>query len=217
MSSCRNDYSPDDLKVVQCYLCKQYGHLCCVEFVDSDPREVFCYNCAQPGHTGLGCAKTRGDYTADASPSVCYICHEEGHFARGCTKKTQSARKLHKLSTLQTFDKENKRFRASKSVPRDFGKEPRKKKKVFEERWNMTPVRSKGGWIVDDPGDLPRKKLRAKKYTSPSIPLKRSQRNYSSGFSGNSPSSHGCKKWKSYTGTPGSRPRAKTNYGDFST
>ncbi|KAJ8498262.1 hypothetical protein OPV22_008814 [Ensete ventricosum] len=154
MSSCRNDYSPDDLKETQCYVCTKYGHLCCVNFKDSCPIEIFCYNCAQPGHNGLGCAKPRGENISLASPTLCYICHEEGHFARGCTKRTKSARKMGESSTSRTFDNKNRRYRGTKSVPRDFGKGQRKKNLLYEERWNMTTGQSKikGGWIVDDPG-----------------------------------------------------------------
>ncbi|XP_020270591.1 uncharacterized protein LOC109845729 [Asparagus officinalis] len=86
MLSCKNDYAPEDLKEIQCYVCKNFGHLCCVDFVDNSPREVSCYNCSQTGHTGLGCAKRRGEMTdVSTSSTVCFKCGEEGHFARGCT------------------------------------------------------------------------------------------------------------------------------------
>lgn len=38
---------------IQCYICKSFGHLCCINFVDTSPREVACYRSAQLGHTGL--------------------------------------------------------------------------------------------------------------------------------------------------------------------
>ncbi|XP_050870615.1 cold shock protein 1 isoform X2 [Lathyrus oleraceus] len=53
MFSCRNDYSPDDLKEIQCYLCKTFGHLCCVNTADAILGEISCYKCGQMGHTGL--------------------------------------------------------------------------------------------------------------------------------------------------------------------
>ncbi|TKY45855.1 Cellular nucleic acid-binding protein like [Spatholobus suberectus] len=40
MFSCRNDYSVDDLKEVQCYVCKRLGHLCCVN-TDDATQEKF--------------------------------------------------------------------------------------------------------------------------------------------------------------------------------
>ncbi|MBA0694335.1 hypothetical protein Goari_004646, partial [Gossypium aridum] len=53
MFSCRNDYSQDDIKEIQCYICKSFGHICFINFVDTSPREVSCYRCGQLGHTGL--------------------------------------------------------------------------------------------------------------------------------------------------------------------
>ncbi|CAL9064799.1 unnamed protein product [Musa banksii] len=84
-------------------------------------------------------------------------------------------------STPRTFDNKNRSSRGTKSVPRDFGKGQRKKNLLYEERWNMTTGKSKikGGWIVDDPGDLPRKKFRAHDYASPMTSRKKSHRNYS--------------------------------------
>ncbi|XP_040964828.1 cellular nucleic acid-binding protein homolog isoform X1 [Gossypium hirsutum] len=38
---------------IQCYICKSFGHICCINFVDTSPREVSCYRCGQLGHTGL--------------------------------------------------------------------------------------------------------------------------------------------------------------------
>lgn len=38
---------------IQCYICKNFGHLCCVNFVDTSASEVSCYRCGQLGHTGL--------------------------------------------------------------------------------------------------------------------------------------------------------------------
>ncbi|KAK3205533.1 hypothetical protein Dsin_019579 [Dipteronia sinensis] len=85
MFSCRNDYSLDDLKEVQCYICKSFGHLCCVDVGDPGPREVSCFKCGQLGHTGLACNRSRGETNTDtASPSSCYRCGEAGHFAREC-------------------------------------------------------------------------------------------------------------------------------------
>eukprot|EP00261_Vitis_vinifera_P036148 XP_019077391.1 PREDICTED: uncharacterized protein LOC100252970 isoform X2 [Vitis vinifera] len=51
MLFCRNEYSSDDLKEIQCYVCKRYGHLCCVDFPDI-PRQASCYKCGHYGHLG---------------------------------------------------------------------------------------------------------------------------------------------------------------------
>lgn len=37
---------------IQCYVCKKFGHLCCVNST-SDTSVVSCYKCGQTGHTGL--------------------------------------------------------------------------------------------------------------------------------------------------------------------
>lgn len=41
------------MQEIQCYICKEFGHLCCVDSVDTDPCEVSCYKCGRLGHTGL--------------------------------------------------------------------------------------------------------------------------------------------------------------------
>ncbi|GLT69603.1 hypothetical protein SLA2020_417410 [Shorea laevis] len=93
MFYCSNDYSHDDLKEIQCYVCKSFGHLCCANFVDTSPREVSCYRCGQLGHTGLSCGKSHGgtmEATGIVSPSLCYKCGEQGHFARECTNSSKA-------------------------------------------------------------------------------------------------------------------------------
>ncbi|CAJ2651400.1 unnamed protein product [Trifolium pratense] len=85
MFSCRNDYSPDDLKEIQCYVCKTFGHLCCVNTADVILGEISCYKCGQMGHTGLACSRLQGETTGAATPTLCYRCGEGGHFARECT------------------------------------------------------------------------------------------------------------------------------------
>ncbi|KAB2048281.1 hypothetical protein ES319_A13G103600v1, partial [Gossypium barbadense] len=100
MFSCRNDYSQDDIKVsscsleIQCYICKSFGHICCINFVDTSPREVSCYRCGQLGHTGLSYGGSLGETketTDNRSPSLCYKCGEGGHFAHECTTGTASS------------------------------------------------------------------------------------------------------------------------------
>ncbi|XP_022869307.1 cold shock domain-containing protein 3-like isoform X4 [Olea europaea var. sylvestris] len=86
MFACRNDYSHDDLKEMQCYICQKFGHLCCVNYTDPTPRELSCYRCGLLGHTGLACTGSRGDTTTGSSNS-CYRCGEVGHSARECTFK----------------------------------------------------------------------------------------------------------------------------------
>ncbi|XWS42868.1 hypothetical protein CRYUN_Cryun16bG0051600 [Craigia yunnanensis] len=119
MFSCRNDYSHDDLKEMQCYICKKFGHLCCVNFVDTSSREVSCYRCAQQGHTGLSCGKSRGETketTDNGSPSLCYRCGEGGHFARECTTGTASSGLCYKCGEGGHFARECTTGTASSSL-----------------------------------------------------------------------------------------------------
>ncbi|XP_020881331.1 cellular nucleic acid-binding protein-like isoform X2 [Arabidopsis lyrata subsp. lyrata] len=53
MILCKYEYSKEDLKDIQCYVCKSFGHLCCVEPDNSPSWAVSCYRCGQLGHTGL--------------------------------------------------------------------------------------------------------------------------------------------------------------------
>lgn len=85
---------------IQCYICKSFGHICCINFVDTSPREVSCYRCGQLGHTGLnsifmqsygGSLGETKETTDNRSPSLCYKCGEGGHFAHECTTGTASS------------------------------------------------------------------------------------------------------------------------------
>ncbi|KAJ4963148.1 hypothetical protein NE237_023087 [Protea cynaroides] len=170
MFSCRNDYSPDDLKEIQCYTCKNFGHFCCTGFIDTGPRLVSCYNCGQSGHTGLGCAKSRGETSGAWSPTVCYKCGEEGHLARGCTKYSESAQRISEFSTpRKRFRKEGRDILEFRSAPHNLGRAFKKKSTQNEEIEIATSSKSKrrGGWITDDPGDLPKRKSKANGWKSP--------------------------------------------------
>ncbi|CAH8388255.1 unnamed protein product [Eruca vesicaria subsp. sativa] len=57
MSLCKYEYTEDDLKDVQCYVCKGFGHMCCVGACDSLSWAVSCYKCGRLGHVGLGCGR----------------------------------------------------------------------------------------------------------------------------------------------------------------
>ncbi|KAH9737758.1 zinc knuckle (CCHC-type) family protein [Citrus sinensis] len=50
--SCEGEYHADDLKKIQCYICKSFGHLCCVNSSIIGLKQVSCYNCGQSGHLG---------------------------------------------------------------------------------------------------------------------------------------------------------------------
>lgn len=38
---------------IQCYICKKFGHLCCVNSTSDTSIHISCYKCGQTGHTGL--------------------------------------------------------------------------------------------------------------------------------------------------------------------
>ncbi|KAG7627262.1 Zinc finger CCHC-type [Arabidopsis thaliana x Arabidopsis arenosa] len=95
MILCKYEYSKEDLKDIQCYVCKSFGHLCCVEPGNSLSWAVSCYRCGQLGHSGLACGRhyEESNENDSATPerlfnsreaSECYRCGEEGHFAREC-------------------------------------------------------------------------------------------------------------------------------------
>ncbi|WCJ40207.1 zinc knuckle (CCHC-type) family protein [Euphorbia peplus] len=91
MFSCEHSYALDDLKEIQCYICKSFGHLCCVNIFNS-PKEASCYKCGQLGHTGLECSSLHDEAINTDSPNTsCYRCGEGGHFARECTNPVKAS------------------------------------------------------------------------------------------------------------------------------
>ncbi|KAG8472950.1 hypothetical protein CXB51_035048 [Gossypium anomalum] len=198
MFSCRNDYSHDDIKEIQCYVCKSFGHLCCVISVDTNAREVSCYRCGQVGHTGLSCGRSRGEIketTDNGSPSICYKCGEGGHLARECITSTPSSSLCYKCGGGGHFAREcssakvgkrnrepctpserprreNREFLGYKSAPHDHGKVRQRKKIKSEEKGFSTPRKEKqrGGWITEDAGDFSNRKYTRNHWNSPSTP-----------------------------------------------
>ncbi|XP_021283367.1 uncharacterized protein LOC110415917 isoform X2 [Herrania umbratica] len=94
MFSCRRDYSPDDLKKIQCYVCNGFGHLSCVNVLDTSPAEVSCYNCGQSGHLGSESTKFPKVPRGSNAHALCYRCREEGQFARTCTLSRKHVRRV---------------------------------------------------------------------------------------------------------------------------
>lgn len=173
MFGCANNYPPDDVKEIKCYVCKQNGHLCCADLSDNCPKEVSCYNCAQSGHIGLGCAKRR-ENSAATNPTKCFKCGEEGHIAKGCTKNAKSDRfKGEWLAHSRNKDKGKNDF-GTRSAPHDARKTSKRKVPLFEERRDASrgKSRARGGWIVDDPDDLTFMKYKSNGWASPSTPKK---------------------------------------------
>ncbi|KAK3227114.1 hypothetical protein Dsin_006976 [Dipteronia sinensis] len=87
MFSCRVDYPADDLKAIQCYVCKNFGHLCCVYFPNKGQKQVSCYNCGESGHMGSECINSCRVPWDTESSIVCYKCGKEGHYSRRCSTR----------------------------------------------------------------------------------------------------------------------------------
>ncbi|XP_021721290.1 DNA-binding protein HEXBP-like [Chenopodium quinoa] len=84
--SCNVEYSPDDLKNVQCYVCNELGHICCGNYSDISVATTSCYNCGISGHSGLQCPKPNLDKSGSCPPPICYKCGDGDHVARRCPK-----------------------------------------------------------------------------------------------------------------------------------
>lgn len=61
MFTCKDGYSSTDLEKIQCWVCKAFGHLLCVDYKDYGPKQVSCYNCGKLGHLGSDCLNLRGN------------------------------------------------------------------------------------------------------------------------------------------------------------
>ncbi|RDX93330.1 Cellular nucleic acid-binding protein, partial [Mucuna pruriens] len=165
MFFCRNEYSLDDIKEIQCYVCKRLGHLCCVNTDDATPGEISCYKCGQLGHTGLACSRLRDEIATGATPGSCFKCGEEGHFARECTSSVKAGKRYRESSNTKdkSFQKEND-YMGNRSAPNDMGRARKKKRPPMEERGFSTPKKSKsrGGWIEDHSTETTPKKSKSR-------------------------------------------------------
>ncbi|KAG7564310.1 Zinc finger CCHC-type superfamily [Arabidopsis suecica] len=85
MILCKYEYSKEDLKDIQCYVCKSFGHLCCVEPDNSPSWAVSCYRCGQLGHTGLACGRHYDESNENDLVSPSWFKYGgERHFKRDC-------------------------------------------------------------------------------------------------------------------------------------
>ncbi|PRQ22905.1 putative transcription factor interactor and regulator CCHC(Zn) family [Rosa chinensis] len=216
MYSCKNDYPSDDLMEIQCYVCKRFGHLCCVKCVDNSLKEVSCYKCGQLGHTGMACIGLRGgETTVSGSHRLCYKCGEGGHIARECRTSNNARKRYGEFSNVHTPlrpHKEKKDYMGFYSAPNDLNKN-KQKHTHYDERGFATPQKAKhrGGWIVDDPDDFSPRKGKQNGWKAPATPSGRSHRISSSPAGGHASSSRSSKKlWKVPGGAPISQGSSKS-------
>ncbi|XP_057782104.1 protein AIR2-like isoform X2 [Salvia miltiorrhiza] len=185
MFSCRNDYCPDDLKEIQCYVCGTYGHLCCKDYGDPGPKAFSCYRCGLSGHTGLACSgfHSRWDTNDKAPDSSCYKCGIVGHFARECTSSMKASKRNREPSTPKHKSPKKKRDHLeTRSASHDIGKAWKGKKSKGIEFYSAAKPKHKGGWITEDPGDYHSSKSQDNYWRSPATPRDRKSRNpYSNG------------------------------------
>ncbi|XP_021715623.1 protein AIR2-like [Chenopodium quinoa] len=171
MSSCNSGYLPDDLKEIKCYVCKRFGHLCCVDYYDALLSEASCFKCGQSGHDGQECRRSRGETSSAGTPTSCFKCGEEGHFARECTNSSKAKKRTRDLSTpTKKYPSDYKTSKGFKSAPHDFGN-THKRFDNGSPTWSSKSNR-RSGWMTDHPGDLPPKNG-SYGWRSPSAPNKK--------------------------------------------
>ncbi|XP_024996527.1 DNA-binding protein HEXBP-like isoform X2 [Cynara cardunculus var. scolymus] len=191
MFTCRTVYSPDALKELQCYICKCFGHLCCVNYA-TGARELSCYRCGQLGHTGLKCtsASVSAEIGNAASHSYCYKCGEEGHKARKCASSAKKRKRKTGFSRPKQSHLNNNRDHIGvKSAPHDLG-EARKRNKIQHGQPTPLVLNRRGGWITEGRGGYYHGPFNANNWGSPSTPASYRSKNI---FHGN----HGASRYGS--------------------
>ncbi|KAL4578557.1 hypothetical protein LXL04_014681 [Taraxacum kok-saghyz] len=197
MFSCRNTYSLDDLKEIECYICKCIGHLCCVDNTHAGPKEVSCYRCGQLGHSGWECGRVYTETTSNGNvtPSSCYKCGQEGHISRKCTTSIKKEkRKSEYSSPRKSHSRDNyQNHIGNRTVPHN---DRKKSKTQYGQQFGQQPTssqsskqrsRSRGGWMTEDPGpsDWGSSKSQDRYYKSSEKFHSHNNSGYNSGFHGN--------------------------------
>ncbi|KAL6527890.1 hypothetical protein OROMI_029701 [Orobanche minor] len=197
MFACRNDYCPDDIKEIQCYICRKFGHLCCVNYSDPGPAEVSCYRCGLSGHTGLACngSRSHGDTYNTAVASSCYKCGVEGHFARECTSSVKAGKRDREPSTpKQRPYKKKKDHMEPYSAPHDLGKTQKKNKSQFREFASGSRTKHRRGWTTEYPDDSYGYQTNANNYWGSPSNSSHRRNNFASPNGYHTPSSYSSQK-----------------------
>ncbi|WJX59118.1 hypothetical protein P8452_44485 [Trifolium repens] len=221
MFLCKNDYSQDDLKEIQCYVCKKFGHLCCVNTTEAMPKDFSCYRCGQMGHIGWACSRLQNEAADAATPSSCYNCGEKGHFARECSSSVKVGNRKHKLWETPRSQKENG-YMGYESAPHDNGNSSKKTRLYTEESDTKTPKKSKhrGGWMTEHPGEFSPSNSKRDSWRSPITPCTNNSTNnhhyYNNGTGSHTFGSKSYKMRNFHDGTPNSEGSGRTFHHGYS-
>ncbi|CAH2065524.1 unnamed protein product, partial [Thlaspi arvense] len=166
MILCKYEYSKDDLKDIQCYVCKSFGHLCCVEPGNTPSWAVSCYRCGQLGHIGLVSKRSREPSTPSSKPHKKIKENPEDVStpleSNGKTKKKKKKKKNKENSELNSTPHESNGMTKTKkkkkensepnSTPHESNGKTKKKKSHKGEQSQTTPHISnhRGGWMRED-------------------------------------------------------------------
>ncbi|XP_059280874.1 uncharacterized protein LOC132034499 isoform X2 [Lycium ferocissimum] len=88
MFTCTDGYCSSDLEKIQCWVCKAFGHLSCIDYKDYGPKQVSCYNCGKLGHLGSDCLNLRWNI-----PSASVRC-KTGRTGLSCSERNNGDRDL---------------------------------------------------------------------------------------------------------------------------
>ncbi|KAK1389764.1 hypothetical protein POM88_017942 [Heracleum sosnowskyi] len=106
MFICQSDYASEDLKAIKCYVCKEFGHLCCVGFKYEGQTVASCYKCGQSGHQGFECIRQEKCTGHSLAKSFCD--HEvKGQFAGMNGKHNKAGQCTHESTRIERSFSDN--------------------------------------------------------------------------------------------------------------